>query len=572
MNNDGTPYAYKLAGSLQPGDDYYPHDFKVLANGLLLNAQYTGWFSYIAGGTVLDQLLDENLNLVETVQMGNGYQAEGHDFELLPNGHVLIMGYYTTLADVQAGGAAYPRAEVSGAVIQELDGNRNVVWQWRTWDHFNWTDFSDWGSGSTGNLIAGWPVNALRLDPVDQNLLLATTGEAMKINRQTGNVMWRLGGAHNQFAFVGVDPQEALLQLAGHDFHRLPSGNVILLNNGTADGSRTSQVHEYRLDEVNKVATHVWQYVPAATIPTHARGNAQRLSNGNTFIGWGASYGGDNPACTEVTSSGQVVFDLSFTNALISSYRAFRFPYPPDAQAIAASAFDLTGRNTYSFANTGVTINVATEIGGDSYGSAIITRSPYAPLYPLFPAKAPSLLPVRIILSPLAGAQILTGEIAFDATSFGLADATNTTVYYRPTPNQAGAFAPLASSYNWVTHQLAADMIENGFGEYTLGVADVASAVIPPSLIEPQSLTSTGFVTRVPPVVAPGARSTGQPGPAHFPQLDTERLCDKLRPASLPERGFFRAGRGPEFLNRGSLCLFERPANHDLLLARECRE
>jgi len=509
MNNAGLPYAYKLAGYLQPGDNYYPRDFKVLANGLLLNAQYTGWFSYISGGTVIDQLLDENLNLVETLQMGNGYQAEGHDFELLPNGHVLMMGYYTTLADIRsAAPAAYPRTEVSGAVIQELDGNRKVVWQWRTWDHFNWTDFSDWGSGSTGSLIAGWHVDAVRLDPMDQNLLVATTGEAMKINRQTGRVMWRLGGARNQFTFAGVAPQEALLQLAGHDFHRLPNGNVLLFNNGAADGSRTSQVHEYQLDEVNKVATHVWQYVPATTVPTCAMGNAQRLPNGNTFIGWGASNGGNHPACTEVTSSGQVVFDLSFTNALMDSYRAFRFVYPPDAQVIGAAAFDLTGRNTYSFANTGVTIDVATEIGGDSYGSATLTREPYAPLYPFFAAKAPSLLPVRINMAPLAGAQILTGEISFDATSFGLADATNTTVYYRPTPNQAGVFAPVASSYNWVTHQLVAEMTQNGFGEYAFGVADVADVVIPPSLIAPQSLPSAAFATRTPPVVAPGERYT----------------------------------------------------------------
>src|ERR1039458_3113455 len=51
MNNDGTPHAYKKTGYIAPGDDYYPYDFKVLPNGLLLSAQYTGWFNYIDGGT-----------------------------------------------------------------------------------------------------------------------------------------------------------------------------------------------------------------------------------------------------------------------------------------------------------------------------------------------------------------------------------------------------------------------------------------------------------------------------------------------------------------------------------------
>src|SRR3954462_15545352 len=40
MNNDGTPHAFQKVGNISPGDDYYPYDFKVLANGLLLNAQY----------------------------------------------------------------------------------------------------------------------------------------------------------------------------------------------------------------------------------------------------------------------------------------------------------------------------------------------------------------------------------------------------------------------------------------------------------------------------------------------------------------------------------------------------
>ncbi len=124
----------------------------------------------------------------------------------------------------------------------------------------------------------------------------------MKINRQTGDVMWRLGGAFNQFTFAGVGTEEGLRQVAGNDFQRLPDGNYILFNNGNANGSRASQVHEYQLDETNKVATHVWQYVPTNNIATASRGSVQRLANGNTFIGWGVSTNGPNPDATEITA------------------------------------------------------------------------------------------------------------------------------------------------------------------------------------------------------------------------------------------------------------------------------
>ena len=506
MNNDGTPHAYKKAGYIAPGDDYYPYDFKVLPNGLLLSAQYTGWFNYIDGGTVIDQIQDENLNIIESIQMGNGYQSESHDFELLPNGHVLMMGYYTTLADIRsARPASFPRAEVSGAIIQELDGNRNVIWQWRAWDHFNWNEFSDWGPMSSDSLIAGWHVNAVRMDPIDGNLLMATTGEQMKINRQTGDVMWRLGGAFNQFTFVGVDPQEGLRQLAGHDFHRLPNGNYILLNNGAADGSRTSQVHEYQLDEVNKIATHIWQYIPSTTIATSARGNVQRLPNGNTFIGWGTSTTGQNPDCTEVTPGGAKVFELFFANTLSDSYRAFRFVYPPSVQRIQVVKPGLAAGNTYYFTNAGVTIDVG-DLVADGYNSATVAREPFAPLYPLFQGKAPRLLPVRVSVSQTF-IESMTGVISFDPASFSMPDPANTTVYYRTTEGQ-GVFVPLTTQYNDVSGKLVAELSDTGFGEYAFGTPDIAEVAFPPLLVEPESLQSTGVVTRVPPLVQPGRSYT----------------------------------------------------------------
>ena len=134
MNNAGTTEVFKQVSQGGASNGYCAGDFKLLPNGLLSSSQFTGWFDYAEGGPVINQLLDTNLNVVETVTMGNGFQSESHDFQLLPNGHVLMLGYYTTLADLRAVVSnAPPLAEVSGSVIQELDGNRNVIWQWRSW-------------------------------------------------------------------------------------------------------------------------------------------------------------------------------------------------------------------------------------------------------------------------------------------------------------------------------------------------------------------------------------------------------------------------------------------------------
>ena len=190
---------------------------------------------------------------------------------------------------------------------------------------------------------------------------------------------------------------------------------------------------------------------------------------------------------------------MSFNEPLLNSYRASRNPYPPSSQRVQYQHTEVASGNTYSFTNTGVAIDVVDRTG-DGYNSATVAREPYASLFPLFPGKAPRLLSVRVTVSQSA-IDTITGQVLFDISSFGITDPTNTTVYYRETPGQ-GLFVPLATQYNWVTHQLVAPM--DGFGEFALGFPDVADVVFPPLLIEPESLQSTGFVTRVPPVVQSG--------------------------------------------------------------------
>ncbi len=499
LKNDGSPYAYKKVWYKTPGD-FYANDFKVLPNGLLHYSQFFGFYSYTGGGTVEHVILDETLNEIPPrIQMGNGYVSDSHDLEMMPNGHTVLVGYYTTLTDLsQVVPGGYPRAEISGGIVQELDANRNVIWQWRSWDHFTLQEYPYWDAGSTASASAGWHVNVVRQDPKDGHMLLTTNEEVMKINRQTGEVLWRLGGGANQFTFVGVDTAEGNLQLGGHDFNRLPNDNVIIYDGGSADATRTSQVHEYQLDEQNKIATRVWTYTAPEMTPNWARGSAQRLPNGNTFIGWGTCTDTNRnpPDCTEVAPNGSKVWEMSFNAVLLNSYRASRNPYPPSSQRVQHQHTEVASGNTYPFTNTGVTLDVVDRTG-DGYNEATVAREPYAPLFPLFAGKAPRLLSVRVSVSQSAIDKI-TGQILFDTSSFGITEPTNTTVYYRETPGQ-GLFVPLTTQYNRVTHQLIAPL--DAFGEFTLGFPDVADAVFPPLLIEPESLQSNGFVTRVPPVV-----------------------------------------------------------------------
>src|SRR5581483_5745610 len=116
------------------------------------------------------------------------------------------------------------------------------------------------------------------------------------------------------------------------------------------------------------------------------QGSAQRLANGNTFIGWGGLPGLTSPSCTEVAGS-NVVFQMKFDNPNVVSYRSFRFPFPSSTQENSVAVKELAPGNSYDFGSTGISLDVSSGAGG--YNILTVTRAPYAPVYPLYQAKAP---------------------------------------------------------------------------------------------------------------------------------------------------------------------------------------
>lgn len=491
LTNDATPLWYQPATN-----DVY--DFKPLSDGYLHYGGLFHTYSYTGGGDVFHDLLDENQNPAGTVPAGNGYLADCHDFQLLPNGHVLLIGYYRTRMNLsQFVPGAYPNALVAGAVIQELDANQNVVFQWRTWDHFTINSYyGPYGYATNpialNPVIDGFHLNSVFMD-TDGNLLVSNFGmDVWKINRQTGQIMWRIGGLANQFSFVGVNPKLALTMFSDHTVTRLANGDILLFCNANQQATYSSAVYEFKLDETNKIATLVWSYKPTTNVYSWHYGSAQRLPNGNTFIGWGSAQivpgvGGTTnqyiPACTEVTPSGQVVFEMRFNDPTADSYRAFRFPFPSQSQATADINYELADSDTYNFTGL-VGVSLTVNSGGGGYNSMTVTSEPHAPVNPLFNDTAPCVLPIRVSLSENA-LPTLNADFAFSTANLGYANPANLTIYYRPQTG-SGVFAPLPTSYNPVLGQLTATLSLTGqggdMGEVIFGYPDVAQVPYPPIL------------------------------------------------------------------------------------------
>mgnify|MGYP001815903523 CR=1 FL=1 len=264
------------------------------------------------------RIMDDSYNVVNIITMQNGYLTDFHEFFMLENGHCFIMAYDPQIVDMsQIVPGGVEDAIVIGWVFQELDVNQDVVFQWRSWDHYNILDSEGFVNltSSTIDLVHGNSIevtddNALLLSPRDLN-------EITKIDRNTGEIIWRLNGNNNMFEFIN----DTILFSGQHDCRVLANGNLSIFDNGTfIPEPQYSSMVEYEIDEENFTATLVRRLQNDPDIFGEIMGSARELQNGNILAGWGSGV----PALTEFDSDGNVASTYYFSGI---NYRAYRFPW-----------------------------------------------------------------------------------------------------------------------------------------------------------------------------------------------------------------------------------------------------
>ncbi|HMK39353.1 MAG TPA: aryl-sulfate sulfotransferase [Bacteroidota bacterium] len=481
LDNAGNPAAYRKTAP------FSNNDFKVQPNGLLSYASVTGVAGAVGIAKTVEMVLDSTLAVVDSFRCGNGYTADFHEFLLLPNGHAYMMAYDPQVVDMSVvvpGGK--PNAVVYGSIIQELDAAKNVVFQWRSWDYIPITDCYDDLTASTFDYIH---VNSIEVD-TDGNLLVSCreTAEILKIDHVTGDIVWRWGGKHNQFTFIGDNAANAPNYFSyQHDVRRIPGGHITLMDNGNQHKPPYSRGAEYALDETGMTATLVWEYRHVPDVFDPAAGSVQRLPNGNTLIGWGTAnfLGVGDVAVTEVRPDKSMAYEMSMPKGLFS-YRAFRYPWKSGLPSASVDMYDLHPGANYAFngsgGNTGVTIMLSS--GDAMYSHVVVTRYPFAPAAPGFGPNAPALAPARAVIAQ-AGFVSFNADVTFDSTFSSLVPTPGqATVYYRGTEG-SGAFAPMATTYDGVKRTLSVSTSQ--FGEFALGWRSGGALLTSPALVAPPS-------------------------------------------------------------------------------------
>lgn len=261
----------------------------------------------------------------ELVRMDNTYRQvsiitetnlllDGHEYLVMPNGHQMVM--YGKVVPVQREASTIPSipARMVAIILRELDQEGNTVWQWNSEDYIPLDDADDLYLAE--ELSDYMHTNAIDID-TDGNVLISSRhlNEITKINKATGEIVWRMGGKRNQFTLTN-DTRWFSHQ---HDIRRLPNGNISLFDNGNNLLPAYSRYVEYAVDETSKTMTKTWEIRHSPDVYGMAMGNAQRLANGNVLIGWGASSA---PAVTEYDESKTAVFELNLPAGKFN-YRAY---------------------------------------------------------------------------------------------------------------------------------------------------------------------------------------------------------------------------------------------------------
>lgn len=310
LNNDGVPLFYRRTA--EPC-----HDFKKHPTGHVSYAEFKS-DTTLAEHIVLDETYTE-VDRVTTVGL---VDTDEHDFVIQPNGNYIVLAYERVTRDLTEFGRGSAETILDG-IWQELSPDHELLFQWNSWDHMAFAEsvYMEKNPRDYSHM------NSVFVDD-DGNWIVSSRGMAqvLKIDRNTGDVIWRLGGVQNDFTFVN-DPYEGLC--GQHTASILDNGHLLLFDNGQhcypemPERIEHTRVVEYAIDEAAMTAELVWSYSREGTY-TESQGSAQRLANGNTLIGWGL---GTELTATEVTPDKEIVFELRASNVSgkTTSYRAWRF-------------------------------------------------------------------------------------------------------------------------------------------------------------------------------------------------------------------------------------------------------
>ena len=282
-------------------------------------------------------IFDHSYREVARFGGGNGRDGDHHEFLISPQDTALITIYSPVFRDLSSMGGL-KNDKLWQGIVQEIDiESGEVIFEWDSLDHVGLEESYATVSQDGSRGFDYFHINSIDVDH-DNNLLVSAreTFAVYKIDRNSGQIIWRLGGKKSDFEMA-----EGTRFSFQHDARRLPDGTISIFDNGNTvfDGLVPKVVEESRgivldVNETKMKVSLLREYRHPDKMYAHASGNVQLLPNGNKFIGWGRAL-----HFSEFSRDRKkLLFDGKLPEGN-RSYRYFRYEwsgYPTDRPACVA--------------------------------------------------------------------------------------------------------------------------------------------------------------------------------------------------------------------------------------------
>ena len=287
-----------------------------------------GSHARVSGGGV-DLILNQHYQVIRTVQSQvPGCPLDMHEFKLAKDartGHDIayIECYKQERVNATRVGGARNQMIYDG-IAQGIDLVTNkLVFLFDSYKRVPLSDSYTRPTGSANNPWDWFHLNAVRPD-TDGNIIISSrnTSTIYKVNRQTGAIIWRLGGKRSNFkmgqgtAFSWqhdpVPTGDNTYRVYDNAWNQIP---------GSRPQRARSHVLTIRLNQANHTAAlrADWSY---PGVLAGALGNSQALPNGDLLVNWGVQN-----RITEFDAHHKIVLDVHFPGHLYNTYRAYKYPW-----------------------------------------------------------------------------------------------------------------------------------------------------------------------------------------------------------------------------------------------------
>ncbi|HET8587645.1 MAG TPA: arylsulfotransferase family protein, partial [Candidatus Limnocylindria bacterium] len=302
-------------------------------------------------------LADEAYREIRRINAGDGLQADLHELVLTDAGTALLIAYRKQ--PTAAGASAKLPPQIYDSLVQEIDlDSGRVLFEWSAAQRIG-LDESYEPLPDNGDAWDYCHVNSIDVD-ADGSLIVSArnTSAVYKVDRSSGEVIWRLGGRRSDFT-LGSGAGFALQ----HDARRHADGSLSIFDDSQAPG--LSRGIRLRLDESSMRASLLGEYVNPRRFTTPAQGNMQLLDDGHALIGWGSE-----PYLSEFGTDASLLLDIGFPSG-DASYRVFRSTWtgrPTEPPALVVEA-DAGATNAYVSWNGATEVRCWELLGGASASS-----------------------------------------------------------------------------------------------------------------------------------------------------------------------------------------------------------